>query len=95
MISLLIPAPFSAMGKVSFGTLHFGTHAFTLSLTSIMLMIIMLGAGCSISVKEILGVIHRPQDLIVSILSKYIIPLDTEPSAHCFVSSLFIIDQVG
>ena len=72
MISLLIPAPFSAMGKVSFGTLHFGTHAFTLSLTSIMLMIIMLGAGCSISVKEILGVIHRPQDLIVSILSKYI-----------------------
>ena len=71
-VSLLVPAPFAAMGGISLGSLHFGDHSFTLSLTSIMLMIIMLGAGCAISMEEILSVVHRPSDLAVGIVSKYV-----------------------
>ena len=71
VISLILPAPFASMGRMNFGTLFFGSHSFTLSLTSVMLMIIMLGAGCSISAKEIIGAFHRPQDLVVSIFAKY------------------------
>ena len=70
-VSLVLPAPFASMGRLNFGTFFFGAHSFTLSLTSVMLMIIMLGAGCSISAKEIMGAFHRPQDLAVSIIVKF------------------------
>jgi BASS family bile acid:Na+ symporter len=72
-LSLLVPGPFTAMGHMTLGSIHFGSYSFTLSLTSFMLMIIMLGAGASISIKEILGVIHRPLDLAAGIAAKYVI----------------------
>lgn len=72
-LALIAPNLLAPIGQTSLGKLAFGTRSFNFSLTSVMLMIIMFGAGTSISAKEILQVVKKPLHLSIAVVAKYLI----------------------
>lgn len=72
-IALLVPNLLIPLNKLSFGTVTVGTATFKFSLSSLLLMIVMLGAGTGISTKELVQVAKKPRDLIIGVAAKYVI----------------------
>ena len=71
-VALILPGPMSVPGRVSFGTMHLAGRAFAFSLTNVMLMIIMFGAGTSVSPEEIGHLIRKPLTLGTAVIVKYL-----------------------
>jgi BASS family bile acid:Na+ symporter len=71
-VALVLPGPMSVPGRISFGTLHLAGRSFSFSLTNVMLMIIMFGAGTAVSPEEIGHLVRRPLTLGISVIVKYL-----------------------
>ena len=71
-VALVLPGPMSVPGRISFGTLHLAGRSFSFSLTNVMLMIIMFGAGTAVSPEEIGHLVRKPLTLGIAVIVKYL-----------------------
>lgn len=70
-VAMAFPQLLAPIGSVSFGKITIADSSFNFALTSVLLMIVMFGAGTGISLNEIADVIKRPKHIIIGVIAKY------------------------